>query len=308
MAEATGGIGIAAVELDTGINKETLRVWERRYGFPSPERDSAGERLYPPEQVQRLRLVKRLLDAGHRPGHVVTAPLAELVALLSPQPPVPGLEAEAAEVGAGLALLRHHDVDALRRLLSQALLRRGLGSGVNEVLAPLTARVAEAALKGELQLFEQRLWEDALQRTLRQAMQALPSVAPAAGPRLLLATLPGESQAAGLLMAEALLSLEGAACLSLGVQLPPAQMVLAAAVHRAHAVVLVFDGHLSQRATLEGLAALRERLPAGVEIWAVASGRASRLLQAPTGVRCLENLAAIPPDMSRLSKLLESPL
>ncbi|RYD60733.1 MAG: MerR family transcriptional regulator, partial [Verrucomicrobiaceae bacterium] len=61
MADFSSGIGIAAVERDTGISKETLRVWERRYGFPAPERDASGERLYPSEQVQRLRLVKRLL-------------------------------------------------------------------------------------------------------------------------------------------------------------------------------------------------------------------------------------------------------
>jgi len=50
-----------------------LRIWERRYGFPAPLRDAAGERVYPAEQVQRLRLLKRLLDSGHRPGRVVPA-------------------------------------------------------------------------------------------------------------------------------------------------------------------------------------------------------------------------------------------
>ena len=47
-------LSIAAVERDTGLSKDTLRVWERRYGFPSPERDAAGDRLYPPAQVARL--------------------------------------------------------------------------------------------------------------------------------------------------------------------------------------------------------------------------------------------------------------
>ena len=78
------GVGIAAVERDTGISKETLRVWERRYGFPSPGRDAAGERLYPPEQVQRLGLVKRLLDAGYRPGRIVAASTEALAALVQP--------------------------------------------------------------------------------------------------------------------------------------------------------------------------------------------------------------------------------
>ena len=61
-------LAIAAVERDTGLTKDTLRVWERRYGFPQPERDAHGERAYPLEQVEKLRIVKRLMDGGHRPG------------------------------------------------------------------------------------------------------------------------------------------------------------------------------------------------------------------------------------------------
>jgi DNA-binding transcriptional MerR regulator len=55
---------IAAVERDTGLSKDVLRMWERRYGFPVPERDANGERLYPADQVERLRLIKRLMDQG----------------------------------------------------------------------------------------------------------------------------------------------------------------------------------------------------------------------------------------------------
>ena len=73
---------IAEVERDTGLGKDTLRVWERRYGFPVPSRDAFGERAYPPDQVQRLRLIKRLLDAGHRPGKVVSLSEPELAALM----------------------------------------------------------------------------------------------------------------------------------------------------------------------------------------------------------------------------------
>jgi hypothetical protein len=36
------GLPIAAVERDTGLAKDTLRVWERRYGFPQPGRDANG--------------------------------------------------------------------------------------------------------------------------------------------------------------------------------------------------------------------------------------------------------------------------
>ena len=47
---------IANVEKETGLSKDTLRMWERRYGFPAPERDPAGDRVYPEAQVEQLRL------------------------------------------------------------------------------------------------------------------------------------------------------------------------------------------------------------------------------------------------------------
>lgn len=90
-ADAAPGSSIAAVERDTGLSKDTLRVWERRYNFPQPGRDAHGERLYPPEQVARLRLVKRLLDAGHRAGQVVGLAHAQLLALSQDSAPLPEL-------------------------------------------------------------------------------------------------------------------------------------------------------------------------------------------------------------------------
>lgn len=306
---SAGAVGITAVERDTGINKETLRVWERRYGFPAPLRDAAGERLYPPEQVQRLRLVKRLLDAGHRPGRIVAASAGELAALL--QVPALAVRAEATpevpEVAACVALLQAHDIDGLRRALSQVLLRRGLAGGVTDVFAPLTTRIGELWMAGALQVFEEHIFSECLQLVLRQAIQALPP-SQAGGPRVLLTTLPGESHALGLLMAEALLSLEGAVCLSLGVQTPPAQLPGAVAAHRADVVALSFSSHLAQRAVLDGLAELRALLAPSVEIWAGGSSRALRSPGVPKGVTCLDGLAAIAPATEGWRKLLESRL
>ena len=306
-----GGMGIAVVERDTGINKETLRVWERRYGFPAPWRDTGGERLYPPEQVQRLRLIKRLLDAGHRPGRVVAASPQELAALLQPVADSPALAAaapEAPEIRACTALLQAHDIDGLRRALSQAVLRRGLAGGVTEVIAPLTTRVGEMWMTGELQIFEEHIYSESVQLVLRQAIHALPPQGRSVGPRVLLTTLPGESHALGLLMAEALLSLEGAVCLSRGAQTPPAQLTAAAAAYCADIVALSFSGQLPSRAVLDGLATLRGQLPTQVEIWAGGSSRALRVASCPEGVRCLDGLAAVGPEMTRWRELLESRL
>jgi methylmalonyl-CoA mutase cobalamin-binding subunit len=125
---------------------------------------------------------------------------------------------------------------------------------------------------------------------------------------VLLTTLPGEGHALGLLMAEALLSLEGAVCLSLGVQTPIAQLPAAAAVHRADVVALSFTAQLPARAVFDGLMALRGLLPAEVEIWVGGSNRALRLPGLPDGVRCVDSLAAINLEIARWRELLESRL
>ena len=60
MDEAKMLLNISAVERETGLSKDVLRIWERRYGFPEPQRDDNAERLYPPEQVAKLRTIKQL--------------------------------------------------------------------------------------------------------------------------------------------------------------------------------------------------------------------------------------------------------
>ena len=82
--EAKGNtlLPINAVERETGISKELLRMWERRYHFPNPERDSQGDRVYPADQITKLRIIRRLLDAGFRPGKIIGLDLPALEVLV----------------------------------------------------------------------------------------------------------------------------------------------------------------------------------------------------------------------------------
>ena len=47
---------------------------ERRYGFPAPRRDPTGQRVYTADDIEKLRLAKRLLDYGFRPGKILGLP------------------------------------------------------------------------------------------------------------------------------------------------------------------------------------------------------------------------------------------
>jgi DNA-binding transcriptional MerR regulator len=61
-----------------GLSAETLRVWERRYDLSDTERSARGQRLYSPEQVRRLGLLKQLVDQGHAIGVLASLPMEQL--------------------------------------------------------------------------------------------------------------------------------------------------------------------------------------------------------------------------------------
>lgn len=294
-------LSIAAVERDTGLSKDTLRVWERRYGFPIPERDAIGERSYPLDQVEKLRIVKRLLDAGHRPGRMVPMPVEALQRLSENtvgQIARANLARPAPDLSGYLKLLREHDVEGLRRQLGQACVRLGLGRFVTEVISVLNTLVGEAWMRGQLEIFQEHTYSESVQVVLREAIHSVPVGAPTDRPYVLLTTFPGEPHGLGLLMAEALLAVEGARCLSLGVQTPIWDTVLAAAAYRCDIVALSFSGCMNPNHVVDGLTELRAKLPHGVELWA--GGSAPVLHRRPVqGATAIASLTQIPAEVNR---------
>ena len=282
---------IAAVERDTGLSKDTLRVWERRYGFPQPGRDAAGERLYPAEQVERLRVIARLLNAGERPGQIVALPLAELRQRL--QAGMPLGRGMALEQEALLTMLRRCEIMELRRTLNQAVMRLGLARFITEQLAPLTVHVGEAWMRGEIQVFEEHMYTESVVAVLRGALGGSAALPSPGMPRVLLGTLPQEHHLLGLLMAETMLSLEGCECVSLGANTPVAEIVRAAQANRAQIVGLSFSPASNTPQLQQSLLDLRAQLPANVPLWAGGSHPALRK-RLPAGVVAVDRLEQIP--------------
>lgn len=265
-------LSIAAVERDTGLSKDTLRVWERRYGFPDPSRDAGGERAYALDQVDKLRIIKRLLDAGHRPGRIVPLDLPALQQLCEQTVDQPkrtvDVALRAGDLQAHLALIREHDLRGLREQLTRLLSRCGVARFVVEVVGPLNAAVGDAWLRGQMEIFEEHLYTETMQVVLRQAIAGIPHAAEQMRPRVLLATFPGEPHGMGLLMAEAMFALEGCACMSLGVQTPLWDIVLAAAALRVDIVALSFTSCTNPNQVVDGLTELRAKLQPAVQVWA----------------------------------------
>jgi MerR family transcriptional regulator, light-induced transcriptional regulator len=281
-------LSISAVERETGLSKDVLRKWETRYGFPYPERDQQGERAYTIEQVTRLRLIKRLMDAGMRPSRLIAENTETLHAL-----------AESRKLGRATAysdtleedvvrLLKAHELEGLRLMLQRQLLRLGLGGFILNTLVPVSELIGDAWSRGELEVFEEHLYTEVVQSLLRASIAALSEQS--GRPRVLLSTLPGEQHGLGLLMVSALLSLEGAYCISLGTQTPMEDIENAVRAQRADIVALSFSPVYPTRQTAPELEELATRLAGAAEIWAGGAGTVRLKRKNLPGIRILPDL------------------
>lgn len=107
---------IGAVAKRTGISPECLRAWERRYGLEPAER--AGKtRFYDGAQIERLTVIKALLDQGHPISQVIHLPGEALSRRLSPGRASTLATSATPKVAlVGAALVRaHRDAEHARR-------------------------------------------------------------------------------------------------------------------------------------------------------------------------------------------------
>jgi DNA-binding transcriptional MerR regulator/methylmalonyl-CoA mutase cobalamin-binding subunit len=288
-------LDISAVERETGLSKDVLRMWERRYGFPKPGRDENGEREYAAGEVARLRAIKRLMDVGMRPGKIVRCTAEELAVLAEQRIDRRRDSLEPALERDVVKLLQTHDAAGLQHAIASLLMRQGLQRFIFETMAPLNRAVGEAWMRGVLQIFEEHLYTEQLQVALRTAINAFPRQT--GSPRVLMTTFPGEQHVLGLLMVEALLVPEGAQCISLGPQTPQDDIRRAAAAHRADIVALSFSAAFPVRQASDGLAVLRRQLPAGVGLWA-GGEMTRRVRKTLPGVVLLPDLSAVPATLA----------
>jgi MerR family transcriptional regulator, light-induced transcriptional regulator len=290
-------MSIAAVERDTGIGKDTLRVWERRYGFPTPGRDANDERTYPMVQVEKLRVIKRLMDQGHRPGRIVAQSMDTLQHLSRGEATLhsshaTGVAPEREDLMAYITLLQAQDHEGVRRELLKVLSKDGLQSFVSDLVAPLTALVGEAWAHGDLAVHEEHLYTECVSTLMRQAIAAIPKPANGGEPAVLLTTFPQEAHGLGLLMVESLLSLQGCRCVSLGTQTPLRDIAQAAIAHSADVVALSFSLNMNPNHVVDGLTELNALLPSSIQVWAGGSAPALRRRQIEQVV-VLQGLASI---------------
>ena len=257
---------IAQVERETGLSKDVLRVWERRYGFPVPSRDEAGDRLYDAAQVERLRTIKRLMDRGFRPGRLFAMSSEEFDALASAPAGTEPAQSLDKACRAAIECILSDDNLGLRQGLNQLLAKQGLQRFVQDTVPVLNEQIGNSWAGGRLAVHQEHLYSEEISRLLRSAIGNLP--AGTQPPAVLLTTLSGEEHGLGLLMVEGMLAPEGARCISLGLQTPIEDIAMAVSAHEIDVLLLSFSVAFPPRRGLAELQRMRAAVPERVEIWA----------------------------------------
>lgn len=267
------GYSIRVASRLTGISSDTLRMWERRYGFPSPARNDSGIRIYSDADIERLVLVSRALRAGFRAGEVIRREPAELRALLrtsteprfEPQPAGPTVQSL-------LDTLARDDADALRAELKQAIATLGPRRFLVEVADPLVVAVGQAWQRGRLDVRHEHLLTAQLSTQLRLLLSTYEETA--GGAPVVLTTLPGEHHGLGIEMVALYLAVHGAMPRLLGVDTPLAQIVEAARALGAGVVGISISAASDLSTTAEHLRVVLDELPGNIRVWV--GGRRAR--------------------------------
>jgi DNA-binding transcriptional MerR regulator/methylmalonyl-CoA mutase cobalamin-binding subunit len=281
-------LSIGAVERDSGIARDTLRIWERRYGFPEPLRNDKGERMYPEGQLRRLQRIRRLLDQGLRPGKVVALDDADLDLLEAELYPDDSTNESIEHI---LNVLQSSDGSELEDTLSHIYQQQGMEAFITETVIPLLYTVGERWAKGKLQIFEEHLMSEVLTRFLNSEISSLQINS--RKPRVLLATLPGEEHTLGLLMFAALLSARNINVTNLGGEVPLDQIVLAVDRLNADVLGLTFSAAYKYENIRSNINELRDSIPENVDLWLGGEG-VKRMRKIPRGVTRFTSFDKLP--------------
>ncbi len=302
---ASPGHPISVVSERTGLSRDVLRVWERRYAAVEPMRTPGGQRLYSNEHISRFRLLAAATKHGRNISQVAGLPtdaLQRLVTEDQAERPAPVSDsdgpAHAERVEAALQYTRAFDGSGLDRELRRTIARYGIPVFLEDVVPTLMRRVGDEWEAGRLSVAHEHLASAAVIAIILDAMRSVPE-SPGA-PKLLIATPASERHAVGAALAAAAAAIDGWSIVYLGVDVPAADIVAAAAASNARAVALSVVHTGEPDTVVRELRAVRAALAANVPVivgGAAASRMADRLTE--PGLIVCDSLAEMRGVLSR---------
>jgi len=270
---------IKVVSRLTGLSAYVIRIWEQRYGAVKPDRTGTNRRLYSDQQVERLKLLREVTQAGHNIGLIAQWPTERLRkqaaesasgAMLTNRTATSAIPSGASISEECVAAMKSLDAKAFDDALKRGAMALGTMGLLQRVVAPLTQQIGELWIEGSITVAHEHLATAVLRTFLLNA--ARPFGEAKHSPRLVVATPAGQLHELGALLVGALATHLDWQIIYLGASLPATEIAGAVRQSGARVVALSLvypedDSRMAAELTL-----LRELLPADVAI--LAGGRA----------------------------------
>lgn len=261
---------IGVVSRKTGLSTHVIRAWERRYGAVHPARTEGSHRLYSEQDVRRLKLLHAAVQQGHSIGRLSSLPFSRLSEL------VPGVEAQNHQEETSPAEAVHSFsatrwvqscLDAARRLdpraLEEELVRSSIEVGrsavVQDVVAPLMERLGMQWQRGDIRVIHEHSATAVVRTFLGNLLSE--STVPNPYPAAVAAAPSRQSHEIGALAGGVVAATMGWRVTYLGADTPSEEIVRAAQLVRARAVLLSITLNTDEPHLRGELRRLRSFLP-----------------------------------------------
>lgn len=287
------------------LSPHVIRIWEKRYQAVTPHRTETNRRLYSKGDVERLILLRKAIDAGHRIGQIARLSRDELLGLIPPRQVFPRPDAGHASrpdmppvtVDDLIGAVREFDDGMLNEFLYRAAITLSRPHLIETIIVPFIVRVGDMWHEGTLRVAHEHLATSVVRSFLASLDGG--SVPSPGAPCIVVTTPAGEVHEMGALIAATTALSMGWKALYLGPNLPTEEICAAVEMNNARAVALSIvypasDAHVSQE-----LVKLRRLLPPSVSI--IVGGRSSASYK-----NTLEEIDAIVlPDVNGLRDCLD---
>jgi methanogenic corrinoid protein MtbC1 len=242
----------------TGLSDVLLRAWESRYKAVIPGRNAGNQRRYSLDQIERLRLLARAVERGHRISLLADLDTPELESLLHDSEDSPGglLGESLDDAYSAIRAIRPGELGRIFQDVADAL---GPVRMLESFALPLLYELGAGWRDGTWKIQHEHLATEVLKIFILNQASHNPS--PPDAPALLSATAPGQRHEIGAMAVAMTASIAGFQSYYLGPDLPVAELIdLANSLHlRVLAVSTVFPESLSQ--TRRDIEALERGLP-----------------------------------------------
>ncbi|NOT24054.1 MAG: cobalamin B12-binding domain-containing protein [Nitrospiraceae bacterium] len=209
----------------TGLSKDVIRVWERRYGLVKPSRSSNRYREYSDEEVALLRFVKAQMEEGTTIGALAGEGHDSLIARMRLARPISSEEQQPHErlLDELMGALDPLDKAGFERRLNGAVAVIPFEEAVQRVLLPLQCRVGERWHQGHLTIAVEHYVTKLIQQKMFSVMNQL-SVNES-GPCVLIGCPEGESHEIGAQAVAYIAATRGCHVYYLGPNLPSSDLL-----------------------------------------------------------------------------------